>query len=156
MTACNHKVTTVCPRNLSNILRNFPCGQPEYRGAPGSIRPFWERRANAQYAALSGFVAEFPRAKAPERLNSLKILYWRFRDSANLSKNSVPDFQPRGRGSYYEALCLRCQLLLQDSQLSLHPLATVTLPADLFVIADTRRQRNPLLKLFAACQAAYC
>jgi hypothetical protein len=51
-------------------------------------------------------VAEFPRAKAPERLNSLKILYWRFGDSANLSKNSVPDFQPRGRGSYNEALRL--------------------------------------------------
>jgi hypothetical protein len=95
-------------------------------------------------------VAEIPRAKAPERLNSLKILYWRFRDSANLSKNSVPDFQPRGRGSYYEALRLRCQLLLQDSQSSLHLLATITLPADLIVIAEAKGRCNPWRKISVA------
>jgi len=94
-------------------------------------------------------VAEIPRAKALERLNSLKILYWRFRDFANPSKNSVPDFQPRGRGSYYEALRLRCQLLLRDSQLCPHPLATVTLPADLIVIADAKGRRNPWTEIIA-------
>ena len=75
------------------------------------------RGANAQYVALRVFGTEFLRAKARERLNSLKILFWRFRDSANLSKNSVPDFQPCGQGSYYRALRLRGQLHLRDLQL---------------------------------------
>jgi hypothetical protein len=91
----------------------------------------------------------FKRAKAPERSNSLKILYWRFRDSANLSENSVPDFQPRGRGSYYEALRLRCQLLLQDSKIGSHPLATVMPLADFSFIAEPDRGRNPRFALGA-------
>jgi hypothetical protein len=46
---------------------------------------------------------EVQRTKAPERSNSLKILFWRFRDSANPPENFVPDIQPRGRGSSTEA-----------------------------------------------------
>ena len=62
---------------------------------------------------------------------------------ANLSENSVPDFQPCGQGSYYEALRLRCRLLLQDSKPIPHPQATVMPLADLFVIADEDASHNP-------------
>jgi hypothetical protein len=106
------------------------------------------RQANAQYAALRVFGLKILRAKGRERLNSLKILFWRFRDSANLSKNSVPDFQPRGRGSYFRLSHLRCPLLLQDSKSFPHPQATGMPLADLFFIPDIPGGRKPVPATF--------
>jgi len=60
----------------------------------------------AQYARSSRPLHLNQRTKVPERLISLKNLSWRFSDPANLSRNSVPDFQPCGQGSYYEAQAL--------------------------------------------------
>src|SRR5271169_4137720 len=106
-----------CPRNLSNIPRDFPRCQPVTvpitgsAGAPSAL----ERRAKRATCRSSRPFHLYQRTKAPERSISVKNFCWRFCDSANLPENSVPDFQPRGRGSYYEASCLRCRLLLRDS-----------------------------------------
>jgi len=77
-----HKAAGVCPRNLSNIPLHSPCCQLVNKlcqqGAPGLARQLQVERA--QYAAPPRLALKKQRAKAPERFDSLKILFWRFRD----------------------------------------------------------------------------
>ena len=56
-------------------------------------------------------------------------------------------FQPRGRGSFYEALRLRCRLLLQDSKLFPHPQATIMPLADSSFITNLAPKRNFRLQI---------
>jgi len=76
--------------------------------------------------------------------NLIKELYLEVpRFPLNLPGNSVPDVPAPWPGQLYEALELRCRLLLRDSNSLPHPQATRKPLADFLIITNCEPQRNP-------------
>jgi len=74
------------------------------RRSTESCSKHWTYSSGAHTACRSRWFDSVSKAhKAPERLSSLKILYWRFCAYANLPRSFVLGFQPRGRGSFIRA-----------------------------------------------------
>ena len=97
MTAHSHTTVTVVLETFQTYHAIFRAVNP-LAGSTGAQSAGAESKRATCRSSWPSYLNQ--RAKAPERSNSLKNLYWRFRDSANLSENSVPDFQPCGQGSY--------------------------------------------------------
>ena len=65
---------------------------------------------------------EFQRTKAPERSNSLKILFWRFRDSANLPRTLSPTSSPVAGAALLKQTAVHCRTQF-SSRISRQPQA---------------------------------
>src|SRR5271166_708881 len=88
------------------------------------------------------------RTKAPERIDSIKDLFWRLCDYRRPYRGALsPIFQPCGQGSFLEAVQLKMPRLVAG----IHFLPTRTddtMPlADLINIANRFRSRNPFAKI---------